>query len=211
MALTYRFYRSPRIGTGASRADAFRADLTRFVVGDGSGTDFWDWVNDARSVRYCLASCDSAVHAQIDADGTSTALSPELADLPAVGNWLDNQTALNLPQAIQTLLESDGISLAWLASQTTRRQLFNYASRLHVMLQDLKRLGNGTTLGALANGLDTQRQQLTAGQRSALNTWLVSKGLDSGWTTPTTTLRQFIQFVLENISWTTLTLGPVTF
>jgi hypothetical protein len=88
MALTYRLYRTPRIGDGATPATAFRSKLADLVTGPGE--TFWDWINDARPVRYALALCEPATHAAIDADGSCAALTGQFADTITASMGISN-------------------------------------------------------------------------------------------------------------------------
>ena len=204
MALTYRFYRSPVIGTG-TRQDPFRSALTPYIVEDGTGAGFWDWINPITDARYALSCAESTIHDTVDGDATITALSDQLADLVAVVNWLDSEAADFQPATpLGNVLEGDRISVAWMATQTTRRQLFRYISKTHTMGQDLKRLKNGVSIAGLGAALDLQVNQITAAQRNAIASWINSKGLSTAWVTNTTTLRQVRQYILENIEWPVL-------
>jgi len=212
MALTYRFYRSLMVGTG-TRSDPYRSDLTRFIVADGSGANFWDLAAPAgwHPARYALAIADSTVHAAIDADGTNLALSGELVDLPTVATFLDGTDAQNLAANILAQFETDGVSTAWLASQTTVRQMLSYLSRLVVILQDVDRLANTNALAAFASALSTTVSQLSANVKTQVAAWMTGKGLDTSWIVGSTTVRQVLQYILTNINWPTLSLGPVSF
>lgn len=205
MALTYRFYRSLEIGTGLTLADAKRSALTRYITA-GSGSDFWDWVHDARPVRYVFARCDSTIHALCVADADITAYSPELANIPAVQAWLDG-TLSSVPVAIRNQIESDGFSTAWANAQTTRRAAFLYISRVHVMMQGLRRLRDDDSLQMFTKGLDTTVGALSVQVRNKVSTWMNNRGLDTSWILGTTTIRAVIQYINFNLEWRILTFG----
>src|ERR1043166_9663714 len=112
MALTYRFYRTPQLGDGTTRATAFKSALDSYITQDGTGAGFWDWLHGSQSCRYALARCDSTVHAQIATDAATnniTPLSPELSTLTDVQNWLASPVSWN--STIQAVVESDRCSL----------------------------------------------------------------------------------------------------
>lgn len=205
--MTYRFYRTARLGDG-SRANPFRSALTRYIPGSIQGATFWDWIHDARPLRYALALTDSVTHVLAASDADIQALSPELADLAAVNTWLESST---LSDPAHTTLEGDGISTQWIAAQTTRRQLFRYAARLHVVVQDVKRLKNAETMDIFGRGLDLQMNQVPVTTRQKIRTWMEAKGLDTTWITNATTVRQVLHYIVQNVDWPVLPFGPVTF
>jgi len=205
MALTYRFYRAQRIGTGSRPGDAYRSALCNYIVEDGSGANLWDWIHDARPLRYGLARADSTVHATIDGDTTITALSVQLSDVSAVNTWL-NGTLQSLPAAVTTLLETDGLSIAWTTPQTTRLDMWRYIGRVHAHTRELWGLQNNAAMALFQSGLDSTLSSLTANQRTAVNAWVTSHGLDPS---TMTTVRQVIQSLTDNRQWPTISLGPV--
>lgn len=209
MALTYRYYRSTQIGTGLSPADAKRSSLSRYITG-ANGAGFWDWVHETRPIRYSLALADSTIHALCVADADITDYSPELVDLQAVQVWLDSP--LNtVPLAIRNQLESDGFSMGWATGATTRRQAFIYISRAHVMMQDLRRLGDNDPLVMFQQGLDTTVGALSVQVRNKVSTWMNNRGLDTSWILGTTTIRAVIQYIISNHEWPILPFGPHNF
>lgn len=205
--MTYRFYRAVVIGDG-SRTNPWRSKLTDYITA-GAGADFWDWINDARPLRYCLALCEPAVHTVIDDDVDIVALGPEHADLAAVNTWLESATISDV--VVHARLELDGISASWIAAQTTRRQLMNYASRMHVVIQDVKRLRNSETMDIFSRALTSRVNQLPVATRTKIQEWMTTKGLDVTWIAGTTGVRQVLHYILENINWPRLRLGPIDF
>ena len=215
MALTYRFYRSPRIGDGTSFSTAFRSKLTQYIDGQG-GSAFWDVDNQAQPVRYALAFCDSTVHAAIAQDLGITALSPEIPNLFAVETWLDAPASAGLSSQ-SALLEGDGCSTSGAVAQTTNRDVLRYLSRLHVCIQDAfgkRRLANGDLTGNVILGLFRQAltarwNTLTVAERAAAVAWATAKGLPLAWVNNTVTARQIVHYVLTNGNIPPLAFGPV--
>lgn len=195
---TYRFYRAPTLGTGASPQDAIRSKLTNYIVNDGT-QDFWDWSFRTRSARYCLAWSDTTVHATIAADSEITVLSPELADLAAIQTWLDGLVG-TLPGPVATVLEADGISTTWLTGATTRRQLWRFIAKLHVLVQKLSSSGDADLRDLFKNGLATTVSQVPVAARQKVGAWMINQGMDTSWITGATTLRQITHFVVANAS-----------
>jgi len=202
MALTYRFYRSTQIGDG-SKADPFRSKLTQYIVDDGA-SGFWDWLNPIRGVRYSLAKADSTLHATIAADPDIMALSPELADLAALNAWLD-QSITPGPTLINRL-ENDGISTAWMSGPTTARELLRYAGKLHVFYGDFM-VDHADAVAFVQANLDTTIGNLPQAVRTSARNWITGKGLDVSWIQNATTVRQVLQYILENITWPNIPFG----
>ena len=217
MPLTYRLYRTQRIGTGgliadpkepgATRPDPFRSALDAYITQDGSGQNYWDWVHDARPVRYALARCESSQHAVLAADTRISALSPECADISDMQTWLDSPVAADA--AFLTRLEADGCSTAWLTGPTTRRQLVRCLMHLHVMTQDARRTKVSALLTYMAHNLDTRLGDVPVGMRQAVRTWIEGKGLTTTQFNNNSKVRDVLHYLRENIDWPTLTLGPL--
>ena len=217
MALTYRLYRCVTIGSGrlvtvvdpvkgsTQRIDPKRSKLDDYVKQDGSGSTFWDWINDGRAMRVCLARCESAVHTVIAADPGCTALSPELATVADLDAWLDTA---GIPGAVVTRLEADGFPTEWITAGTTRRELLRALSRHHVTLQWAWRDRVTALLAAHSLTLDSTLNQLTAAQRNAISSWCTSRGVDVSGLTASSTIRQLWQRVRAAITHT-MNLGPV--
>lgn len=207
MALTYRFYRSAEID--GLLPGSKRSSLAQYIVA-GNGSDFWDWAHEIRPIRYAFSRADSTVHALCAADPGITPYSPELADLDAVHAWLDSPLS-SVSQTIRDQLESDGFSTSWANAQTTRREAFRYISRMHRMLQELRRFENLDAMQLFNRGLDTTIGSMTVTQRNRLANWMQNRGLDTSWITGPTTIRAVIQYIYDNLNWPILQFGgPLT-
>ena len=217
MALTYRLYRTDRIGTGgmildpkepgAMRPDPYRSALDDYITNDGTGQNFWDWVHDARPIRYALAVCESAKHDVLAADARIAPASPQCPDLAALHAWLD--TDISPDTALLTRLENDGCSTAWVTGLTTRRQVMRYLMHVHVMSQDARRLKAAELLSFLTQNLDTRLGDLPLAVRQRARTWIESKGLTTTQFTNNSLVREVLHYLRENIEWPSLTLGPL--
>jgi hypothetical protein len=217
MPLTYRLYRTQRIGTGrlisdpkepgATRPDPFRSALDAYITQDETGQNFWDWVHDARPVRYALARCESGLHVVLAAHARISALSPECADISDLQTWLDGPVSADA--AFLARLEGDGCSTAWLRGSTTRRQLVRYLMHLHVMMQDARHTKVTDLLTCMAHNLDTRLGDVPVGMRQAVRTWIEGKGLTTTQFKNTSKVREVLHYLRENIDWPTLTLGPL--
>lgn len=208
MALTYRLYRSIRIGTGA-RDNPWRSKLTLYITADGTGADFWDWIHDARPVRYALTRCDSTVHTQIAADIEITPLSPELSTLAALNSW-GNELASTIPLGMRDQLEADGCSMSWVTAQTTKREVLRYLSRMHRISQELRRLRESDALDFLMQDLTRPVAQVPLAARTRISTWMHNHDLETTWITGSTTVREVIHFILEQRVWDPLPFGALS-
>jgi hypothetical protein len=208
MTLQYRFYHSPRIGAGTVR-DPYRAKICNYIVGQSDGTNYWDWINNSKPVRYGLAYCADTIHSLIDADAEIASISGRLSDLITLQSYLNGVNLLT--PAIHNIIEDDSINLGWLASETTNRQLWRYICKSHVIGQGAKMLASSDVLALLGTSLSVQVNKVPVRIRNAATTWMGTKGLSSAWIDGTTTVRQVLHYIVENIDWPVLMLGPVSF
>jgi hypothetical protein len=204
--MTYRFYLTTRIGDGATHQTAMRSKLANFIVNDGT-KDFWSWGNRATPFFFCLAFCDSALHATIVADIDIVALSPELADSGAITIYLDGLVG-TLPVAISNALEAAGIPIDWIIAGTTRRQLWRFISAWHFINQRMTQ----SERTFLANNLDATIGSLTVAARNQISAWMTAHGnLDTTWITGPTLVRAVVKFIIQNGNFPIMGNGPVSF
>ena len=217
MSLTYRFYRTERIGTGglipsekdpgAFRVDAFRSVLDAYITIDGTGQSFWDWVHDARPIRYALARCEAATHALLAADPRIIPLSPLCPDLAALSLWLDTPVSGDVP--LLTQLDADGCATDGVTVQTTRRSLLRALMHRHVMAQEARRAKAPAVLDVLGRTLETTMRDLPLATRQALRAWMAATGMTAVPTANSATLREVVRYIAQGRAWPTLTLGPL--
>lgn len=204
--MTFRLYRTPRIGDGIRPPDgqgAFRSKLSDYkdqMTALNPEAGYKSPICDHAPVRYALAWCDPSVHAIIEADPEITPLSPEFPTLLALGAWLDEPLS-GIPPAIQSLFEADGFSVAWATAGTTKRQMLRYLLRHHTIGQDMRGAQREKALAFVANHLDTAVRDIAPDIRDDIAAWLTSKGLDTSLIKPNTTVRQIVQYLLENADW----------
>lgn len=201
---TYRFYLAPRLGTG-TRQDPLRSKLANYIVNDGT-KDFWNLVNRSTPWCLCLAWCDSALHATIEADAEIRALSPELADVDALNSYMDGLQG-TIPAGIVTGLENAGVPVDWVNASTTRREVWRYISRWHYMSQQM----TDQERTFLANNLNTTFQQLAAAARTRIQAWMTARAIATAWITNQTQVRAIITFIVNNGNFPAQPYGPLTF
>jgi len=212
---TYRLYRAPAVTVSTPHGSVTRDRLADYVVEDGSGAALYDVGNLAgRAYFYALAVAESAVHAQIAADPTVTALSPELADPAALAAWLD-APALPLGPAA-AVLSGDGFPVAWVRPDHTRRQVFAHAFRIWKLCAYAT--GDAATYpgapAVFAAALAGTFGGLSAAQRQDFRAWLeTGVGIDTtNVVIGTSRIEQVLNFAANN--WPGLTpvpLGPAAF
>jgi hypothetical protein len=198
MALTYKFYRSTIIGDG-TRGNSFRSKLVNFIIEDGSGATFENFIDPQKPLCYDLARCDSTVHAQIASDADIKPISIELADDAAVLEWMNGDGFADA--LVNAQLESDGCSTAWKSTGTTRRDLMAYLAKLYILGLDIGRARDSDLLRLIKENLDNRINQLPVAVRNKVTNWMVTKGLDAGWIGGQTTVRQVLHYVIENVQW----------
>jgi hypothetical protein len=209
MALTYRFYRTLVMGTGA-RANPFRSKLTTYITADATGQNMWDWVNWARGVRYAIACCDSTLHTIIATDAEITALSPELASRAAVDLWLDG-TVASLPQASREMFGTDGCPSGWVTAQTTRRELFAYWSTYHSLLGRFKRAKDVDGLAFFAQATTLTMADIPTASRTAVETGMHANGLEATWITDSTPVAAVVHAMVTQVGGPPLSFGEIRF
>lgn len=197
MPLTYRFYRTTVIGDGTID-NPFRSKLSAYVTNNGTGADFWEWLHWARPIRYLLAYCDSTVHTSIDADTGITALSSQGDNVAAVNTWL-NQTVASLPQATKDVFLGDGFPSGWVTSTSTRREYLCYISRVHVLIHLVKRGKDTNALNFFAEAINATVGSTPAQARSAIQAWMESYGIDTGWITGSTLVADVVQYIMDHL------------
>lgn len=207
MATTYRFYRTTKLGTGAVGPvrDCYRSALSRHIVQyvdlpPSEQETFHTWPLDPIETApglYSLAIAKPETHAICVADADITPMSPELADAAAVQAWLD-QPIGTVSTAMRTMVEADGIPIDGLTAASTRRQFWRRVAKRHHVGTFM--LGNKdfTALEFLKSNLATKRSELPANVRTRILNWLTERGLSASWTTPNTTVRELLNYVIDN-------------
>lgn len=202
MALTFRLYRSARIGTG-TRSDPYRSALTRYIHEDGTGATFEDWIQDPTDTgvaRYALARCESAVHVACAADADVRPLSPEFANKAELATWLDAPVGAEMTQTIRDVVEADRIPIDdVVVGVTTRRQLWRRIGMIHRVGNMLRGKRDDVVLDLLRRDVSTTVSQMAPTTRTRLRAWMTNHGLDTSWVTNTTTMRQILKFVVANL------------
>lgn len=216
MALAYRFYRAPaETVTGPNGQPSTRDKLAAYIPSQ-PGETYWDVGNLAgKGFFYALALADPATHAAVEADGTITPLSPELADAAALDGWLGGPALPFEPGAASTLT-ADGFPSAWVRPDHARRQLFRHVMNVWKLCQYAQGDAGSYPYAPVLFGqaLSGTFGTLTQAQRQGVRDW-VERGLGIDTTstiTGTTRFEQVVNFVANNwISLSPVRLGDVSF
>jgi hypothetical protein len=201
--LNMKLYLAPQRGTGTED------DEVRSILNDLIDITQGDWFderdNPARRISICSVHASEATHNNIITDGRSVLLTP--IDITSQEQF---QQVLDTPfsswpvawrTAAQNGLEANGISVAWVTGTNTLREVLRYLQITFILGQMADIEGNANLKAFLARNLTATVGSLTAQQRNAAKTWIALKGLDSGWITNATTVRQVLHYVVENLGW----------
>lgn len=183
------FFLAPKLGTG-QYPDAFRPKYTD-PGSLGAGNDLTGWV----AMDYGFESAFLVV-APVTA-AQRTALSAQ-ADTLVVPANLDNTISALALSTIQTKLEALNLPGNWITSGMTYRQAVKGARRVISFMQRWQGLFGERLFGGTVT-LDTRINQLTATQRQRLNTVAADLNLDTSGITNTTTLRQALKAIADQL------------
>lgn len=205
---TVKIYIAPQIGNGTFE-DPFRSLINNYIdVSAGEG--FTEIDNPARRYSICAVTAQPITHAAITADPSVISLTPidvTAAELAAQLDQLVSSLPLSFRNNVQAALEAHGISFAWVGATNTVRDVFRYLLRVHFFSQMADGEGNANVLAFIRANLDSTVQQLSAAQRNAAKTWMESKGLPTGWITNSTTVRQVIHSIVQDLGFGLISLG----
>jgi hypothetical protein len=209
--LKYALYRSKKVGTGTLH-DPYRSKIVRDYIRTElpDGTNAWNWIHPIAPAQYVLAYADETTLAAIDADADNRRLSPAVATLPELQAWLDGPHS-GITTGGEADMEVDGASMAWLATGNTARHVFQYLLKSHWVAGTIEQTNAPNALNFLRNNLDTKLSAIPAAVRNAASNWIQSKGLSTAWMTGNTTVRQVVQYIIENIAWPAPGIGPLSF
>ena len=177
--------------------DLRRSKLCDYV-GGANGGYFWDWINDARPIRYALARCDDNLHDAAEADSDITPLSPRFDDDLVLNVWGEDT---NIAQVIKDRLEADGCNTAWIAAAHKRRHAIQYLSKLHVVMQRFKGAKDGDALEFFKRALNLTVADVPVNVRQRISTWMTNHGMDTSWIGGATEVRAVVHAILLNLTW----------
>jgi hypothetical protein len=193
-----RLYLAPQIGSG-TRQNPFRSLLNN-LIDTAAGDRFSEMDNPARHISLCCLDASSATHTAVSANSQVVSLGESAGDRASFTASL-NGLLSGLPNlaALQSALEARGVSITWISSANTVRDLVRWLLRGFAIAQ----LGDGEGVPAVkavaAASLSAQFNIFSSAERDAVRNWMAAKGLATGWIKPTTTVRQILHFIVENM------------
>jgi hypothetical protein len=196
-----RIYVTKQIGSGVSRADAIRSKANDYVD-IGAGDRFWEYDHPARRYSFIICSALNTTHTAMQADPDIHVFSELYDDFIDAKTGIDVQVSTLSPiiqAAIQDRLDLLQINYNWVTGTTTLRQIYTYVMRVFTLAQWANGKKDTDFLDALRENLDTEAQDVPAGPRARITSWMDEKNLDRTWVTPTTTIREiFHHFIVMN-------------
>ncbi len=192
-----RFYLAPQQGTG-TMMDPYCSILNDLInIQQGDWFDEID--NPARHISICCVHASQTSHDAILADGRA---------LP-IGNLInDTQLKVHMDSLLSTLpnlvtlktaLESRGISTSWFSGSNTIRDGIRYLVRVFSTCQIADGQGDGNIKDLIGKNLTITVAQIPVAIRNGVKTWMQAKGLAIGWITNSTTVREILHFIVENL------------
>lgn len=191
------FYLSLQQGTGTF-LDPFRSILNDLIHVD-QGEWFDEIDNPARRISLCCVHAVQITHDAIVTDGRSLAIGNPVEEA-TFHDYLDSllNTLPNL-SVIKNQLELRGISTGWLTANNTIRDGVRYLIRVFTISQLADGENNANIKNLIANNLDLTVAQIPVAIRNGIATWMQLKGLGVSWITGTNTVRDVVQYIVQNL------------
>jgi len=192
-----RFYVAPQQGDGTFQ-NPYRSILNDLInISQGEWFDEID--HPARRISICCVHASDATHAVILADSRPVPIS-ELYEEGAVNEGLSHIfNNITGSTALKTKMENHGISTSWITNSNTMRDVLRYLIRIFTVTQITDGEGNTNVKEFLKANLTTTVAQIPVGVRTSIRNWMQAKGLAIGWITNSTTVREIVHFIIENL------------
>lgn len=195
--MSIRFYLAPQQGTGTFQ-DPFRSILND-LIDVQAGDSFQEIDNPARRISICCVRASDATHAVISADARLLPVSARVADDGLLEHLETLFNSLPGIGALKTALEARGISTSWISGSNNVRDGLRYLMRVFSIAQIADGMGNAHVKTIIAQNLDSTVGDVAPAVRNGVKNWMQAKGLATGWITNSTTVRQVIHFIVENL------------
>ena len=199
--MKFRLYAASMIGVG-TRSDPWRNIIFDYIdTSIGEKLSVYD--NNNRMFSLCMLQAEDATHTTVLALTEVTLLSLLASTLPELVGWLDSDWS-DLSQAARDTavarLETDGgISMAWIGSGNSLRQVFRYALQMHNINQRMRGEHKDQAIAFLQANLATEVKDVSPAIRNDVKDWMQNKGLAIGWITSSTTVRQVTHYIINNL------------
>lgn len=200
--MAIRFYLVPKIGTGASRADAFRA---KYIA---------DWAIDHPgdpSIEY-VAMDYGVEDAFLVAANVTTAQQTELAanvDVTAIPTPVSNNVSSVALTTVQNRLESAFLPGTWVTTSNTYAEVLRTTARVIQVMQRFSAMFGRLFQSGVT--LNTTMSQLSAAQRQNLRDAASTLNVDTSGATGSTTIRDALLLFSQQIPPVTFTLAGQSF
>ena len=194
-----RFYIAPQT-IHTDSAGEYWASILNDLIDITQDESFDEIDNPARKISICCVHALDATHANIAADSRVIVASPLANDIADMKTKLE--TLFNSISGVATLktkLEAIGINTAWISGSNTLRDGLRYLIRIFTTAQILNGEGNTDVRDFIANNLDTTVVEVPVAVRNKVKAWMQNKGLAIGWITNSTTVREILHFIVENL------------
>jgi hypothetical protein len=192
-----RFYLAPQQGTG-TMIDPYRSILNDLI--DITQGDWFDEIdNPARLISICCVHASQVSHDAIIVDGRSLPIG-EIFDDSNMKTYLDSliNSIPNL-SVLKVSLGNYGVSTSWLSGSNTIRDGIRYLIRVFSTFQIANGEGNINITNLISRNLDITVQQIPVQIRNGVRDWMQGKGLAIGWINNSTTVREIVHFIVENL------------
>lgn len=207
-----RFYVSPQIGTG-THDDNYRNKINDYINIRATPPDWFDEIdNSGRHISICCVHATQTAHDLIVTDTQILPISPLYASEEEMATGME--TILDsIPNiaTIKTTLEDRGISTSWISGSNTLRDAIRYMIRVFVFANIADGKRQVQVRDFVQNSLSTRINQVPTAVSNAVKNWMVAKGLATGWITGTTTVRQILHFIVENLGFGVFRLSSQSF
>jgi hypothetical protein len=194
-----RAYITPRIGTG-TKTDPIRSKASNYI-NVALGGRFWEYDNPARLYSFIIVDAPQTNHDALFADPEIDPLSEMFADKAEVLSGIEKTVDEFNPALyteIKDRLELLGVNTNWIILSTKIREIYRYMLRTFTLAQWAYGTLDEEFLDFLRANIDTLGADLPINIRNKILNWMANKGLDTGWMTGTTTIRDIIHFILSN-------------
>lgn len=196
-----RFYVVPRIGTGATPADAFRPKYSDpDALGAGYNVSPWSALDyGLENVFLFAATVDASEHALLNAQ----------TDVLAIPSPISSTVSALALNTVQTKLEAGNIPADWVTTAFTYQQVLSRVLRIVEFMQRFRGIFGRLFAGGAT--LDTRINQLPQNARQALADAAASMGADTSTILGTTLIRAALVIVADQLEPSGINFGGVVF
>jgi hypothetical protein len=203
-----RWYLSKGIGSG-SFLDPYRSPIHDLPLGGGIiGYDI-------PQRRYFLnrVGASGTDHSYIVSQGYGIPLSPIYDGVDGERNGLALPFALHdsgFRTALQAEAEGNGLSATWVTGSHRMGDVIAYFIKIMRLAQTAYKKHEGFDY-LFTLRLSDPVTALSPARRNAVRDWMMAKGIDTSWITPTTTIREVLHAVITGLVFDRSKVGEIEF